>query len=616
MEITSKVFERLSSGLRIVTASDDAAGLSIALSLNADSRIFTQALNNMSDAISVTSIAEGALQQLSLISERQLELATQAANGTYSRKQRINMQREINALSEEFNRITETTTFNDISLFGNTSNSFVIQAGVTGSDHIQMSVGGELARTVGDGTFQARTTVTVANNTTAVTSADVNGDGKLDLLSTDASRVAVRFGNGDGTFGAVANYTAATGYIPWRIQTADMNNDGHLDVIVGDLESNLGILINRGNGTFNTATVSDNGGVYSGSANGLAIADMNGDGILDVTTANRGANVVSIWKGNGDGTLTLTTTLNNTPLGVVQDVVAGDFNNDGLGDLVVAHSGGTGTQEVLLQNSNGGFTTAFTFSSPVVSPYTNMRIADVNLDGNLDYALIGYNSSASYMYLGNGNGSFKSAQTISIGGGELPIGLNLSDLNGDGFSDMVIRNSDTSVYASINDGTGVFSSATAYTVGQNYKAGMGNAYDISTGDFDNNGTVDIITADINDNTLSLIRGNARAVTSIAHLDLTSTSSARTAITIVKGNQERVRKQLGMSGATEARITTAMNTVSAMRENYMAASSRIMDVDVAMESATLVRQRIFENIMSAVLSQTNQQQDLVLKLLRA
>src|SRR5262249_16920766 len=100
----SVAFERLSSGLRINRASDDAASLSIASMLSLDTRVFAQGIRNVNDAVSQLNISQGALQELSNITMRQKELAEQAANGTFSLAQRRALHQEANALVDEFNR--------------------------------------------------------------------------------------------------------------------------------------------------------------------------------------------------------------------------------------------------------------------------------------------------------------------------------------------------------------------------------------------------------------------------------------------------------------------------------------------------------------------------------
>ena len=108
----SKTQERLSSGLRINSASDDAAGLAISSTLNTDQRIFSTGIRNLNDGLSATNIAQGALESISTIVNRQKELAEQAANGVYSIAQRSALNTEANQLVKEFNRIVQTTSFN------------------------------------------------------------------------------------------------------------------------------------------------------------------------------------------------------------------------------------------------------------------------------------------------------------------------------------------------------------------------------------------------------------------------------------------------------------------------------------------------------------------------
>src|SRR3954470_12252451 len=107
-----KSFERLSSGLRINHAGDDAAGLSIAASLNADERVFAQGVRNVNDGIAYLHVAEGAATELTGILLRLRELAEQSANGVYGAAQRVALGDELAALAGEYNRIIEGAEFN------------------------------------------------------------------------------------------------------------------------------------------------------------------------------------------------------------------------------------------------------------------------------------------------------------------------------------------------------------------------------------------------------------------------------------------------------------------------------------------------------------------------
>jgi flagellin len=112
----ASIFQKLSTGSRINKASDDAAGLAIADSLRADSRIFSQAIRNVNDGISYTNIASSGLTELSNIVTRLKELAEQAATGTLSKNQRGALDQEAQALSDEYQRVIQSTTLNGISV--------------------------------------------------------------------------------------------------------------------------------------------------------------------------------------------------------------------------------------------------------------------------------------------------------------------------------------------------------------------------------------------------------------------------------------------------------------------------------------------------------------------
>ncbi len=150
----SSSYERLGSGLRINSASDDAAGLSVSSSLQADSRVYAQGIKNINDGISLLNVAQGALSQLSDIATRQEELAEQAANGVYSLTQRKALDKEANALKDEWNRIVDSTSFNGTKLFdGSLSGGLSIQSGYGTDGGVEFAIGQKLSRTVGTGSF-------------------------------------------------------------------------------------------------------------------------------------------------------------------------------------------------------------------------------------------------------------------------------------------------------------------------------------------------------------------------------------------------------------------------------------------------------------------------------
>ncbi|MFN6144903.1 MAG: flagellin [Planctomycetota bacterium] len=145
-------FRRLSTGLRISTASDDAAGLAISERFRGQIRSTAQAIRNAQDGISLTQTGEGALNEVSSILIRMRELAIQSSNGTVSGADRATLNEEFGDLIEEIDRIAKSTTFNGVSLLDGTGSTITFQVGVgttAGVDTIQLSTSDTLASTLG-----------------------------------------------------------------------------------------------------------------------------------------------------------------------------------------------------------------------------------------------------------------------------------------------------------------------------------------------------------------------------------------------------------------------------------------------------------------------------------
>lgn len=135
------LYERLSSGSRINSAADDAAGLALAESLRAQQRLAQVALRNANDGLSVINIADGGLSEIGNILQRLAELAQQSANGVYSATERSALQLEFSALGSEIERIARATTFNDVSLLSNPQ-SIELQVGFDSTANSRISITG------------------------------------------------------------------------------------------------------------------------------------------------------------------------------------------------------------------------------------------------------------------------------------------------------------------------------------------------------------------------------------------------------------------------------------------------------------------------------------------
>jgi len=147
----SKAFERVSSGLRVNSAADDAAGLGVAENLEAASRSARVAMRNTNDGISVVQTAEGATSEVSNILKRMRELAVQSSSETLESTERAYVQDEYSALASEVDRIAQVTEFNGLKLTNNSNTALSVQVGVnnTTNDRISISMGDLRSTTLG-----------------------------------------------------------------------------------------------------------------------------------------------------------------------------------------------------------------------------------------------------------------------------------------------------------------------------------------------------------------------------------------------------------------------------------------------------------------------------------
>ncbi len=248
----------------------------------------------------------------------------------------------------------------------------------------------------GDGTFQTPVAYPTGTNPIALVAQDFDGDGEPDLAvvnqgdGTNASTVTILLGNKvngvqNGTFGTPPGQTAppGVGVSPSAITTADFNADGNVDLAVTNRADNtVSILLGNGNGTFGTQTTLVTG---NGPAS-IATADFNNDGHADLAASNQADGTVSILLGNGDGTFLGQTTYEagSGPAGMI----ASNFTGTNT-DIAVADESGNSVA-VLIGNGDG------TFNAPINLPTGNSPVAvagdDLNGDGTID--LVSANSAS------------------------------------------------------------------------------------------------------------------------------------------------------------------------------------------------------------------------------
>jgi hypothetical protein len=324
----------------------------------------------------------------------------------------------------------------------------------------------------GDGTFQTAVTYSSgAYEALSVAVADVNNDGKPDLLVTNAcptgqcaqgseGQVGVLLGNGDGTFQTAVTYGTG-GFYADSVAVADVNGDGKPDLVIANACTNtacygsdggqVGVLLGNGDGTFQTAVAYGSGGNNAYSAQ---VEDVNGDDKPDVLVVNNCVSqncpngAVGVLLGNGDGTFQ-TVVLYDSGGAYPLSMAVADVNGDSKPDLLVANCGvncatGTGSVGVLLGNGDGTFQTAVVYSSGGYAAYS-IAVADVNGDGKpdleVDNLCVDSNclTGSAGVLLGNGDGTFQTAVTYGSGGNGA-YSIAVADVNGDSLPDMILAN--------------------------------------------------------------------------------------------------------------------------------------------------------------------------------
>jgi uncharacterized protein (DUF2141 family) len=347
--------------------------------------------------------------------------------------------------------------------------------------------------------------------------ADVNGDGKLDLLTANfnTNTAGVLLGTGTGTFGTATTYSTGADSNFYNIAVADVNGDGKLDLLTANYSSNTaGVLLGTGKGTFGTATIFSTGA--DSQPHSIAVADVNGDGKLDLLTANYNNSTAGVLLGTGTGTFGTVTTFSTGANSGPHSIAVADVNGDGKLDLLTANYD-TNTTGVLLGTGMGTFGTVTTFSTGANSSPFSIAVADVNGDGKLDLLTANFNTNTAGVLLGTGTGTFGTATTYSTGADSNFYNIAVADVNGDGKLDLLTANySSNTAGVLLGTGTGTFGTVTTYSTGDNSYPS-----NIAVADVNGDGKPDLLTANFNTNEVGVLLGTVLVAPTLTSLSPTS-----------------------------------------------------------------------------------------------
>ena len=359
-------------------------------------------------------------------------------------------------------------------------------------------------------TFRAAKTISVGSNPWGVVSADLNRDGKPDLIvaNTGGTTVSVLLNNGKGSFLQAVNYEV--GKPLNQVTVGDFNEDGNMDIAVATYF--VGILLGNGDGTFQPVVKYDARGpnqigggnnVYP-TVTGLGAADFIGDGHVDLVAVLSPGHSINILRGDGtdgkpdfayapagSGLVGVYLNTGNANFNASQYGIGpgggvlgvADFNHDGVLDLATSLQ--PSGVAILLGNGDGSFQSQVSFAT--TSPWA-ICTGDINGDGNIDLAL-GSQDGMSVLF-GNGVGGFSSSMNYAAG--SFPWGCSVMDVNGDGRPDVVVSdyyNNNIALYVAQSDRS--FPSALRYGLTASFSS-IVNPASVVLGDVNNDGKLDAI----------------------------------------------------------------------------------------------------------------------------
>ncbi|WP_428552336.1 flagellin [Pseudomonas edaphica] len=549
---------RLSSGLKINSAKDDAAGMQIANRLTSQVKGMTVAIANANNGTSIAQTAEGAMQESTNILQRLRELALQSANGDKSDADRASLQQEFTAKSGELTRIAQTTTFGGRNLLDGSFQNVAFQIGSDANQTISFGMS-DLSATGLKGTYSEAK----LDGTTTTLSASVTGSAVVLPGGTPATSTTTPFVQTGAT------YAAPTAAETFKINGTDVN-------------------------------------VASGADIDATITAINSAGVTGVTASKTGATIV--LTSNSAIAITGTTTsglsaatasggvTTTTPAVPGKLTAAAEINVNGTN---VAFAAGDDLAAIAGKINTSNTTNKFGVT------------ASVSADGRLELA----SADGKAIKLGNGTGVAANGGAgalaklgLSAGTTEAKLGAATSvSLNGTEVK-FTAGSTMADIVSSINSAsTGVTASKNADNT-----LNLFSTKDITVAD----GSAGTGLATLGLTAAAAVTTTATKMdTTVADLSILNAASAQQTIQALEGAIQQVDSQRSQLGAVQNRFDSTVANLQSISENSTAARSRVQDADFASEAAELTKQQTLQQASTAILSQANQLGSAVLKLLQ-
>jgi len=670
--------QRLSSGLRINSAKDDAAGLAISDRMTSQIRGLNQAARNANDGVSLAQTAEGGLAEVSNNLQRIRELAVQSANSTNSSSDRASLNAEVTQLLAEIQRVATTSQFNGQNILDGTFAASQFQVGANANQTITASTGN--SQTTAIGAYQY-------NNTTTAVSGAVLAAGDLTINGIDVGATpATTYGYATDIVTAINSKTSSTGVSATAVSSLAATNvpTRKQDLAAGDLVINgidigavtgSNAVATQGNSVaaaINLKTAQTGVTASSNSSTGAITLSSSLGRTIAVTTSNgtAGASHVENATGlelsasqtvaTGDATFvgtkgTSTLALGTTHVNGESITVNGSTYTwavAGNGTTTVTNSGVAATDGASLvtaintveaaKGTGRRITASGTATVTMTSDYATKDTGHTTITGSMTGATI-----TNAVVAGAGVGL---ADTLTVGGVTYSFGYaNTAAVSGTTSvtigatataTALAFTNAINSANAAVT--TNISASALAGVVSltsQNKGAqgtldvvdtssvpvgvSFGNAAGGAAGTYAAN-TVHGIISLSSDTAYSVsgasptkagLQNASSTLNTISGVDITTVAGANSAISLIDGALSQVSTIRGAMGALQNRFQSVVSSLTASSENLSAARSRIQDADYAAETAALTRNQILQQAGIAMLAQANALPNTVLSLLK-
>ena len=653
--------ERLSTGSRINSASDDAAGSAIASKMEAQTRSLAVAVRNANDAISLTQTAEGALGEVEDILQRIRELAVQSGNSTLNASDRVQLQAEADALTAEIDAIASQTNFNSVSLFDGTNTSVSMQVGINARDTLSIALQKTDVASLGIGS---------SNTTRAITSERVTA-----FADTDADQIKINgenFASGDLTAAtvplnginvdtsALASPTAAqdAGYTAAALAAAINTNSGTHGAVATAFNTVVGT-----SSSYTAASVTLNGVTIASQATKAEFVSAVNQSTAGVTATLSDAGVITLSNENGAD---INVGGGMTGMGFATDIYGGFItlaNSDGSDVVIEAGStengyGDSADGTVAIVNRlgfnpiSGTSVTSASVTSTDLTAVMGVKINGVAIGDSADSSALA--KAAAINAAGAGvtatastqvrvtvdiTGTMANSATASINGitTNISAATNIEDVVStvntalSGNVDIIASSNDdgelvltsaSGLNIAIDDGTAtdVFTAATmADGTSLTVTNGATTARGVLTLTSDSGGVIKIEDGEVDTHTglatLGLQAQSEKASETTSGLSMSTVAAASSALTAIDTAIETVSTFRAGFGATENRLDKAINNLTTYKVNLEAAKGRIEDADFASETAALTKSQILNQAATSMLAQANASKQNLLALLQ-